>query len=130
MHNRYNIIDPYVPTTVELSMTLDPPIKLNESFAPTDYFPGKESTNLFLYGVRCLERIQGDALLKGRNIKFWAENLKGESVFLPRFLAPLAPPQMNYGENAIEKVARYVSLIPFKNDTEHFRDLPDIYCDG
>ena len=69
-------------------------------------------------------------MLRGRNIKFWAENLKGESVFLPRFLAPLKPPQLDFGENAIEKVARYVSLVPFKNDTEHFRDLPDIYCDG
>ncbi len=52
MHNRFSIIDPYVPTTVELSMTLDPAIKLNENFAPTDYFPGGESTNFFLYGVR------------------------------------------------------------------------------
>jgi len=54
-------------------------------------------------------------------------------VFLPRFLTPLNPPSINYQgegkENAIQKVARYVSLIPFKNDTEHFRDLPDIYCD-
>lgn len=35
---------------------------------------------------------------------------------------------MDFGTNAIEKAARYVALIPFKNDTETFRDLPDIYC--
>lgn len=67
--------------------------------------------------------------LKGRNIRFWAENLRGESVFLPRYLTALQPPQMEQS-NAIEKAARFVSLIPFKNDTEHFQDLPDIYCDA
>jgi len=37
---------------------------------------------------------------------------------------------MDFTGNAIEKAARFVSLIPFKNDTEAFNDLPDIYCSG
>lgn len=32
--------------------------------------------------------------------------------------------------HAIEKVARFVSLIPFKSDTELFKDIPDIHCDS
>lgn len=35
---------------------------------------------------------------------------------------------MDFTANPIEKAARFVSLIPFKNDTEAFNDLPDIYC--
>jgi len=44
-----------LPTTIDLSLTLDPPLKVAENFASTDYFPGAESTNFFLYGVRKLE---------------------------------------------------------------------------
>jgi len=29
---------------------------------------------------------------------------------------------------AIEKVARFVSLIPFKEDLKKFEDMPDLYC--
>jgi coiled-coil and C2 domain-containing protein 2A len=42
----------------------------------------------------------------------------------------LKPPEIDFTANAIEKAARYVSLIPFRNDTEIFRDLPDIYCNS
>lgn len=47
-----SIVDPHVPTTIELTMTLDPQIKVNEDMVSTTYFPGAESTNLFLYGIR------------------------------------------------------------------------------
>lgn len=31
-------------------------------------------------------------------------------------------------EFAIEKVARYVSLIPFIDDNQAFIEMPDLYC--
>lgn len=31
---------------------------------------------------------------------------------------------------AIEKAARYVSLIPFLEDNQAFTDMPDLYCDS
>jgi hypothetical protein len=62
---------------------------------------------------------------------------------LPRYLRKLKPPPIFVGAgdlsnpadikkdlHAIEKVARFVSLIPFKNDTELFKDIPDIHCDS
>ncbi|CAK70738.1 unnamed protein product (macronuclear) [Paramecium tetraurelia] len=128
LHNNFDIIDPHIPTTIELTMTLEPSIKVNEDLSATTYFPGAESTNLFLYGIRQLNRYREQ--FKDRYIKFWAENLKGESVFLPRFITPLKPPEIDFTANSIEKAARYVSLIPFRNDTEVFRDLPDIYCNS
>jgi hypothetical protein len=52
LHNNFDIIDPHIPTTIELTMTLEPQIKVNEDLSATTYFPGAESTNLFLYGIR------------------------------------------------------------------------------
>ena len=40
------------------------------------------------------------------------------------------PKEIKKDIHAIEKVARFVSLIPFKNDTELFKDIPDIHCDS
>ena len=62
------------------------------------------------------------------------ENIDGESVFIPRFLTALRPPeqiwsgQMPADLKAIEKAARYISLIPYVEDTALFKDMPDLTC--
>lgn len=68
-----------------------------------------------------------------RNIKLWAETLNKDgkivSKFICRFLCDdIEPPiRPHNDEEAYLKCARYVSLIPFKNDTEFFKDLPDLW---
>jgi len=60
------------------------------------------------------------------------EDIDGESVFIPKFLTPLRPPEQIYkgpnDEKAIEKAARYISLIPYIEDTALFKDMPDLTC--
>ena len=76
------------------------------------------------------------SLLKNRNIRLFAENFDGYSVFMPRFLKPEGqrPHNMIFtvnDENGIEKVSRYVALIPFIEDNQAFDDLeemPDCWC--
>ncbi len=64
----------------------------------------------------------------------FGENTKGQSIVLCRYLCALRPPsQVVDVDNesdpyAIEKVARFVSLIPFENDLKNFEDLDDLYC--
>lgn len=64
----------------------------------------------------------------------FGENIKGQSVLLCRYLTPIKPPlevlDLEKDRNdqfAIEKVARFVSMIPFKDDLSMFENLPDIY---
>ena len=51
-------------------------------------------------------------------------------MFIPRYLTPLRPPtQLSTGagdDKAIQKAARFVSLIPYVEDTALFNDLPDL----
>jgi hypothetical protein len=65
--------------------------------------------------------------MESRRIALLGENLAGQSVILCRYLTPQTPPEdvcdLNLYRNdefAIEKVARYVSLIPFIEDNKAF----------
>lgn len=72
---------------------------------------------------------------KNKHIKLFGENVNGMSVLLCRYLTPLEPPkevvdlQANPGEKyAIERVARFVSMIPFIEDLNMFGcSIPDLY---
>ena len=55
-------------------------------------------------------------------------------MLLCRFLTPQVPPQeilrqegLAQDAYAIEKVARFVSMIPFIEDLRMFQDMPDLY---
>lgn len=75
--------------------------------------------------------------MEKRNIRTIGENICGQSVLICRFLTPQAPPNdiYDYAHNkndpyAIERAARYVSLIPFLEDCQAFNDFPDLYCNS
>jgi hypothetical protein len=64
------------------------------------------------------------------NIKVWGDNIDGYSIYIPRFLQPLNPPLDVAGvsegiditkKSCYQNLARYVSLIPFKNDTQFMK---------
>jgi coiled-coil and C2 domain-containing protein 2A len=73
---------------------------------------------------------------KPRTFKVFLVNLDNTSIFIPRLLTPLQPPLVlsQKGDSwagddyAIEKVARFVSLIPYADDSALFEDLPDMTC--
>jgi len=57
-------------------------------------------------------------------------------VLLSRYLTPMKPPKevvdldpkLQDYNHSIEKVAHFVSLIPFESDLKTFDDLDDLYC--
>lgn len=73
-----------------------------------------------------------------RNIKVYGENVSGQSVLLCRYILPQIPPPDIYDYKnpnskndkfAIEKAARYVSLIPLIEDSQAFLgSMPDLWC--
>lgn len=63
------------------------------------------------------------------------ENISGQSILICRYLTEQKPPEdvcdlemYKNDEFAIEKVARYVSLIPFIEDNKVYQDMPDLFC--
>ena len=75
--------------------------------------------------------------LSKRNFRLFAENFDGFSVFISRFLKPQKPPLIVFNESveslrtdplAIERAARFVSLIPFMDDSLGFDEMPECWC--
>lgn len=123
-------IDPEKPTYLSVKISLDPVLELpvdNEA----EYYPGFEAPTFLFSGSNWLSTMKNKvSILKDRKIQLWAENTDGQSVFLPRYIHPLEPPQGLIAENdmdPIAKVARYVSLVPHIEDSQGFKDLPDIW---
>jgi coiled-coil and C2 domain-containing protein 2A len=131
------IVNPYVNTYVSLYITMDPVPNFLKS-EDLDYVPGFEDSIFLINTSKWLKGVKENPLLKERNIRVLAENFDGYSVFLPKYLKPggQKPHSLIFDENviddsiAIEKVARYVSLIPFIGDAQAFGhdEIPDCWC--
>jgi coiled-coil and C2 domain-containing protein 2A len=145
-----NFVDPYLPTYLMLSVTCDPSFELPDN-NNTDYYPGAEPAQFLLAGKAFMEAIFKDKENKGRHIRLWGSDMKGQSVFIPRFITAQEPPSDFFTVDAYmdgnviesklpegagkvqidfelyQKCARYVSLIPVKNESSFFRDMPDIF---
>jgi len=130
----YFITNPTIPTYINLNLSIDPIVEIPGK-SESNYFPGFEDSQFLIMGSNWLDKINKNRVYGSRYIKLWGENIDGHSIFLPRFLTSQQPPfpLENKGPEAesiefiYERCARFVSLIPFKNDSEQFRDLPDIF---
>ena len=99
-----------------------------------EYYSGAENPSLLVRGTDWVRSLRKGKFAK-RVIKVFGENINGKSVFLPRYLTPQKPPvevcdlvSNPEDEYAIEKVARFVMLLPFIEDNRAFEDLPDLWC--
>lgn len=113
-----------------MSITFEPLIRI-----PIDndreYYNGKESPLFLETCCQFARQVTKPYVLKPRFVKLFLENVDGMSVFIPRFLTPIRPPDEIYKKEdnrAIERAARYVSLIPFIDDAQLFKDMPDLTC--
>ena len=122
--------DPEKPTYLSVKINLDPVLELPVD-NDAEYYTGFETPTFLFHGSNWLSAIKNKkSVLKDRRIQLWAENAYGQSVFLPRFIAPLEPPEgliSRDDQDPIAKIARYVSLIPHIEDAKAFKDLPDIW---
>jgi len=125
------VADPFTPSYVTLSLTIDPPLDMPTKNV-ADYYSGAENPQLLLNGTNWLKNLKKNNRYANRNIKLWGTGINKmaqlESRFIPRYLTPLVPPIDVIDENSYTKAARYVSLIPTRNDTFYFKDLPDLWA--
>lgn len=101
-------------------------------------YPGKEKTPFLTLGTDFAKDIYTKFKTRPRVVKVFLVNIDGESVFIPRFLSPMQPPMEADADGgfpiwandakAVERAARFVSLIPFVDDTQLFKDMPDLTC--
>jgi coiled-coil and C2 domain-containing protein 2A len=122
------------PTYITVSVQLEPLLQLpgeNEY----DYYPGAEKPSLLIAGSTWVKELKNRKVCSTRVVKAFGENINGQSVFLSRYLTRQKPPreavdleQDPQDPFAIEKVARFVQLIPFIEDNRAFEDLPDLWC--
>lgn len=118
-----------------VSISLDPVLEL-ASENELDSYPGYETTELRMHARKWLQRSMAECKGKNANqrvISAFGENLDGHSVLLCRFLTPQAFPKkltedITKDDYLIEKVARFVSCIPFMEDNRMFEDMPDMWC--
>lgn len=123
-----------ITTYVNLSISLDPVLELpaeNEY----EYYPGAENAQLLYSATNWIKAMKKKKLFANRHYRAFGENVMGQSVLLCRYLTPQSPPIEIYDfehyvddEFAIEKSARFVSMIPFIEDNRAFEDLPDLFC--
>ena len=128
------IINPFVNSYVSLYITLEPipSFSMNEE---TDYVPGFEDNPFLINATKWLQSLKEEKKFKNRTIRLFAENLDGQSVFMPRYLRPEGQkphPQLfnENDENALEKATRYVALIPFLEENQTYdygEEMPDCW---
>lgn len=98
-----------------------------------EYYQGYEKTPFLQLGNDWAKQVASKFKQEKRLIKVFLENIEGQSVFIPRFLTPIRPPEgvfQKEDKRAIERAARFVSLIPFVEDAQLFQDMPDLTCDS
>ena len=106
-------------------MTLDPALATAESNADKISSRG-ESVKLLRYTEYWIKRIKkkNDRTAEAF-LKVIGTDIDGGAVFIPRFIHPQAPPP-EY--DTPEKLARFVSMVPFLDDWNAFVDCDDLFC--
>ena len=96
-------------------------------------YPGYEKTPFLLAGSEWAKAVVERFRKAPRRVPVFLENLERKSVFICRYLTPMKPPpdiapQGSEDKKACERAARYVSLIPWVDDSQLFKDMPDLTC--
>lgn len=126
-----------LPTYISLSVNLDPLLELpaeNEY----DYYPGGEDAKLLRAGALWANDNRRVAKGPPKIVKLFGENVERKSILICRYLVSQAPPRQlidlehdpeNMIAYAIQKAARFVSLIPFLDDNSAFGgEFTDMWC--
>nr|XP_018671326.2 coiled-coil and C2 domain-containing protein 2A isoform X3 [Ciona intestinalis] len=120
-------------TYLTIFVTLEPVLKPMDP--PKLKFESQEDVSLLR---RCVTYLADcNKRYPNRNVKTTVIDIKGESVLITRFVRPLPPPpELTEATNTntiitLEKIARFVSLIPFVSDNVTYAGICDLWstCD-
>ena len=122
-------------TYIYLMATLDPKLAMpDEDLADTmstnsQYTAGSGTdaghAKIVRHGKQWLSSVRNKCTrARTANVKVMANNIDGNDVFIPRYIASQVPPPDATGKelDTVEKIVRFVSLIPFLDDWQAFSD--------
>ncbi|CAL8075271.1 unnamed protein product [Calicophoron daubneyi] len=121
-------------SSLHLFMTFEPAVHPPE---PTiTNFLSLESNEVMTHLADWYSRLEKHKLFKPRHFSALVMNSDCKDVLMTRYLHPLNPPEeFTPGagtklthETVADRLARYVSLIPFKSDSSWFPGLADLWC--
>jgi hypothetical protein len=123
MNLGYRPTDLAAPVSLGFYATLDPPILLPEQ--EDDQRATAEEDVLNVYQKKWISAVLSHPNSKGRNkIKVLVPDSKGETTFVTRYIYPQNPPPNCKTE---QQVVRFVSLLPFEEDTNDDGDKVEIW---
>jgi hypothetical protein len=111
---------------VRLDVTVDPVLQPPVTVSP-QIIKGKEPNIILKHVSKWMESFKYQ---KDKKVIAVATDMDGRSRLICRFIRPQRPPAHINPESpfAIEGAARYVSMIPFLQDSDMFRELEDVWC--
>lgn len=112
-------------TLLTLFATIEPPLQPSQPMA--ERFESNEDDKLLHNAQLWLEGLRKK--FPKREFKALATNLAGKKVFLTRYIRSQNPPDelLEETQYKMERIARFVSMIPFVSDSAAFPDLCDIW---
>lgn len=113
-------------TLLTLFVTIEPPLQPSQPLA--ERFESNEDDKLLHNAQLWLQGLRKK--FPKREYKALATNLAGKKVFLTRYIRSQNPPAelLEETQYKMERIARYVSMIPFISDSAAFPDLCDIWA--
>lgn len=121
------------PLLLFASITLDRVLTEPDSGAAT-IIPGKESRAVLNHVHQWMSSLGSDRIIKENLAQALGTDIEGRSRLITRYITPQEPPTDVVGDvlndpYAIEKCARYVSLITFLTDAQMFEGRAvDLWC--
>lgn len=113
-------------TLLTLFVTIEPPLQPSQPMA--ERFESNEDDKLLHNAQLWLQALRKK--FPKREYKALATNFAGKKVFLTRYIRSQNPPAelLEETQYKMERIARYVSMIPFISDSAAFPDLCDIWA--
>lgn len=113
-------------TLLTLFLTIEPPLQPSQPLA--ERFESNEDDKLLHNAQLWLQGLR--KRFPKREYKALATDLTGKKVFLTRFIRSQNPPDelVEESQYKMERIARYVSMIPFISDSAAFPDICDIWA--
>ncbi|KAJ7389194.1 Coiled-coil and C2 domain-containing protein 2A, partial [Desmophyllum pertusum] len=113
-------------TLLTLFVTIEPPLQPSQPMA--ERFESNEDDKLLHNAQLWLGALRKK--YPKREYKALATNLSGKKVFLTRYIRSQNPPAelLEETQYKMERIARYVAMVPFISDSAAFPDLCDIWA--
>ena len=118
----YKLVEPTAPVSILFYATLDPP--LHPPAAKEDHAASSEEARLQKDVLRFMKELEKNEFTAKRRIEILVPTSNGQTAFVTRYIHPQTlPPTCSTDETA----ARYVTLVPFVEDSNEDGDAVDMW---